>query len=103
LTLSFRGPRLAREWLDGQAAAGLVAYDADTDTYQLGPEAAMALADENSPVSVARGMNTFAAMFHDKPRIVEVFRGDGALSWCDHYLCLFPGQSGSSGRDIEPT
>ena len=73
-------PRLVREWLDGQAAGGLVAYDADADTYELGPEAAMALADEGSPVFVARAMNTFASMFHDMPRIAEAFRGDGALS-----------------------
>src|SRR5262245_1888839 len=57
-------PRLVREWLDGQAAGGLVAYDADADTFELGPEAAMALADEDSPVFVARAMNTFASMFH---------------------------------------
>src|SRR5439155_24098530 len=28
-------PRLVREWLDGQAAAGLVSYDAAKDTYTL--------------------------------------------------------------------
>ena len=84
-------PRLVREWLDGQAAGGLVAYDADADTYELGPEAAMALADEGSPVFVARGMNTFASMFHDMPKIAEAFRGDGALSWGDHHPCLFCG------------
>src|ERR1700754_3157100 len=38
-------PRLVREWLDGQAAAGLVAYDPDADRYSLSAEAAMALAD----------------------------------------------------------
>src|SRR5690349_963615 len=53
--------RLIREWLDAQAAAGLVAYDADSDTYELSPEAAMALADEDSPVFVARGMNTIGS------------------------------------------
>ncbi|MGH9001466.1 MAG: hypothetical protein ACRDY7_19005, partial [Acidimicrobiia bacterium] len=29
-------PRLVREWLDGQAAAGLVAYDPTADSYELG-------------------------------------------------------------------
>src|SRR5215469_15516031 len=77
--------RLVREWLDSQAAGGLVSYDADADTYELLPEAAMALADEGSPVFVARGMNTFASMFHDMSRIAEAFRGDGALSWGDHH------------------
>ena len=84
-------PRLVREWLDGQAAGGLVAYDADADTSELGPEAAMALADDGSPVFVARGMNTFASLFHDMSRIAEAFRGDGSLSWGDHHPCLFCG------------
>jgi hypothetical protein len=28
-------PRLVREWLDGQAAGGLVGYDATDDRYEL--------------------------------------------------------------------
>src|SRR5215469_17289001 len=40
-------PRLVTEWLDGQAAAGLVSYDPATGTYGLTVEAAMALADDN--------------------------------------------------------
>ena len=32
-------PRLTREWLDGQAARGLVAYDAADDSYALVDEA----------------------------------------------------------------
>ena len=82
-------PRLVREWLDGQAAGGLVAYDADADTYELGPEAAMALADDTSPVFVARAMNTFGSMFMDVQKTATAFRGDGALSWGDHHPCLF--------------
>jgi hypothetical protein len=48
-------PRLVREWLDGQVAAGLVEYDAKTDSYSMSPEATMALADDSSPVFTARG------------------------------------------------
>jgi 2-polyprenyl-3-methyl-5-hydroxy-6-metoxy-1,4-benzoquinol methylase len=84
-------PRLVREWLDGQAAAALVAYDADSDTYELRPEAAMALSDDTSPVFVARAMNTFASMFMDMQKTATAFRGDGALSWSDHHPCLFSG------------
>ena len=36
--------RLVREWLDSQAAGGLVVYDPPADTYELTAEAAMALA-----------------------------------------------------------
>ena len=84
-------PRVVREWLDGQAAAGLVAYDVYADTYELGPEAALALADENSPVFVARGMNTLGSMFMDMQKIAAAFRSDGAMSWGEHHPCLFNG------------
>jgi len=83
--------RLVREWLDGQAAAGLVAYDAARDTYELGAEAAMALADDSSPVFVARGMNAIGAMFMDVQKVARAFRGDGALAWGEHHPCLFSG------------
>jgi SAM-dependent methyltransferase len=83
--------RVVREWLDGQAAGGLVAYDSGADTYELSPEAAMALADENSPVFVARGMNTLGSLFIDMPKTAAAFRGNGAMSWGDHHPCLFSG------------
>lgn len=84
-------PRLVREWLDGQAASGLVGYDAVADTYSLSAEAAMALADDTSPVFTARAMNAFASMFKDIDKIKAAFLGDGALSWADHDPCLFKG------------
>ncbi len=83
--------RLVREWLDGQAAASLVSYDAESDTYELDQEAAMALSDERSPVFIARAMNTLASMFMDMKKTATAFRGDGALSWGDHHPCLFSG------------
>jgi len=84
-------PRLVREWLDGQVAGGLVSWEPDTDRYQLSTEAAMALADDNSPVFVARAMNAFGSMFMDITKVSDAFRGDGALSWGDHHPCLFSG------------
>jgi 2-polyprenyl-3-methyl-5-hydroxy-6-metoxy-1,4-benzoquinol methylase len=84
-------PRLVREWLDGQVAGGLVAWDADTDRYELSPEAAMALADDTSPAFVARAMNAFGSLFMDITKVSDAFRGDGALSWGDHHPCLFSG------------
>jgi 2-polyprenyl-3-methyl-5-hydroxy-6-metoxy-1,4-benzoquinol methylase len=84
-------PRLVREWLDGQAAGGLIAYDSPTDSYRLSPEAAMALADDESPVFVARGMNTLRALYIDLDKVADAFRSDGALSWGDHHPCLFSG------------
>ena len=62
-------PRLVREWLDGQVAAGLIQYHADTDSYEMSAEAGLALADESSPVFTARAMNAFASMFLDMEKL----------------------------------
>src|SRR4029450_9709498 len=61
------------------------------DTYELGPEAALALAQDDSPAFVARAMNAFGSMFIAFDKIAQAFRGDGALSWGDHHPCLFSG------------
>jgi 2-polyprenyl-3-methyl-5-hydroxy-6-metoxy-1,4-benzoquinol methylase len=84
-------PRLVREWLDGQTAGGLIDYESAADTYQLSTEGAMALADDESPVFVARGMNALRAFYLDLDKVADAFRGDGALSWGDHHPCLFSG------------
>jgi 2-polyprenyl-3-methyl-5-hydroxy-6-metoxy-1,4-benzoquinol methylase len=83
--------RLVREWLDSQVAGGLVTYDADADTYELGEAASMALADDSAPVFVARGMNAFASMFIDLDKIASAYRGNGGLGWGEHHPCLFQG------------
>ena len=58
----------------------------------LGPEAAMALADDGSPVFVARGdERRSASMFLDVQKVAAAFRGDGALAWGEHHPCLFCG------------
>jgi 2-polyprenyl-3-methyl-5-hydroxy-6-metoxy-1,4-benzoquinol methylase len=84
-------PRLTREWLDGQAAAGIVTYDASADTYAMSDEVAMVLADDTSPAFMARGMNALMAMMIDGQRLADAFRADGAFSWGDHHECLFRG------------
>jgi 2-polyprenyl-3-methyl-5-hydroxy-6-metoxy-1,4-benzoquinol methylase len=84
-------PRLTREWLDTQAGAGLIDFDAAKDTYALSSEAAMALADDASPVFVARAMHAFASLMIDVPKVVAAFRGDGGIPWGDHHHCLFSG------------
>jgi hypothetical protein len=76
-------PRLVREWLDTQAAAGLVSYDAAKDTDELAAETAMALSDDQSPVFVARAMNAFGSTFIDMEKTVAAFRGNGGIAWGD--------------------
>ncbi len=84
-------PRVVREWLDSQASGGLLAYDSTADTYELTAEAALALADDTSPVFVARAMNTLGSMYMDMQKTAAAFRGDGAMSWGEHHPCLFAG------------
>jgi len=82
-------PRLVREWLNANAAAGYVEHAADG--YRLTPEQAMALANEDSPVFVAPGTNAVASCFTDIDKVLDAFRGDGALSWGQHHHRLFHG------------
>ncbi len=83
--------RLVREWLDGQAAGGLVEYDAKADTYRLSPEAVKVLAEDGAPTFVARAMNAVGSFYIDLEKVKRAFKGDGALSWGDHSKCLFDG------------
>jgi SAM-dependent methyltransferase len=82
-------PRLVREWLDANAAAGYLEH-ADGG-YRLPPEQAMALANESSPVFVAPGTNVVGACFTDIDKVLDAFRGDGALPWSEHHHRLFHG------------
>ena len=84
-------PRLVREWLDGQTASGLIDRNAAADTYELSDAAAMALADENSPVFTARAMNAVGSLYADVEKVTSAFRGNGALGWRDHDPRLFRG------------
>ena len=84
-------PRLVAEWLDGQAAAGLVSYDPETRTYRLTGEASLALANDDSPVFTARAMNAVGSMYADIDKLTSAFRGTGALRWGDHDSRLFRG------------
>ena len=54
-------PRLIREWLHTQAAAGYL--ESSDGKFRLPEEQAMALADEDSPVYVAGGASVLASLF----------------------------------------
>src|SRR5688572_8332960 len=91
-------PRLVREWLDANAASGYL--EAVDGGYRLPPEQAMALANEDSPVFVAPGQSVVAACFMDLDKLIQAFKGNGALPRGAHHdvpRCrevLPPGPSG---------
>ncbi|HZE67703.1 MAG TPA: class I SAM-dependent methyltransferase [Sporichthyaceae bacterium] len=84
-------PRLTAEWLRQQAAAGLIEFDPDADTFTLSEAGTMALADDTSPVFMARGMTAMASFWMDMDKVAAAMRGDGAVAWGDHHPHLFTG------------
>jgi len=76
--------RYVREWLNAQAAGGYLSYHAVSDTYELSPEQAMVLADEDSPVYVPHAWNVPAAMWFDEPKALEAFRSGRGVAWGEH-------------------
>jgi len=83
--------RYVAEWLNSQAAGGYVDYHAVSGTYELSPEQAMVLADEDSPVFMPHAWNVPAAMWSGEDRAAEAFRTGKGIAWGDHDGRLFCG------------
>lgn len=83
--------RYVREWLGSQVAGGYVAYHAISDTYELTPEQAFVLADEDSPVFIPNAWNVPASMWADEAKAVEAFRTGKGIAWGDHNGRLYCG------------
>lgn len=65
--------RWIREWLQGQASAGLIDYKGE-GRFALSPEAACVLADENNPLFLAGGFCALPAQMAILERLPESFR-----------------------------
>jgi SAM-dependent methyltransferase len=76
--------RYVREWLNAQAAGGYVDYHASSDTYELSPEQAIVLADEDSPVFIPNAWNAPAALWLGEGRALEAFRTGKGVAWGEH-------------------
>ena len=76
--------RYVREWLNAQAAGGFVTYDPATKRYELPPEQAMALADEDSPAFVGGAFELATATLKATPHIEEVFKSGAGFGWHEH-------------------
>lgn len=83
--------RYVREWLNAQAAGGYVVYHAVSNTYELTPEQAMVLADEDSPVYIPNAWNVPASMWFDEEQALEAFRTGKGVAWGDHHGRLYCG------------
>jgi 2-polyprenyl-3-methyl-5-hydroxy-6-metoxy-1,4-benzoquinol methylase len=84
-------PRYVDEWLNAQAAAGYVSFDAATGRYTLPPEQAAVLADETSPAFFPGLFEVAAACWAATDRTTQNFRTGDGIKWGDHHPCLFQG------------
>ena len=75
--------RYVREWLGNQAAGGYVVYNSVEGTFELPPEQAMVVADEDSPVFLGGAFETIASCYADHALVVDAFRS-GAGSRLAH-------------------
>jgi SAM-dependent methyltransferase len=83
--------RYVREWLGNQAAGGYVLYNPTDGTYELPPEQAMVLANEDSPVFLGGAFETIASCYADHNTFVDAFRTGAGFAWGDHDDRLFSG------------
>jgi SAM-dependent methyltransferase len=78
------GEAYAREWLNAQAAGGIVDYDPTTGEYTLPVEHAVALTDESSPAYVPGFFQIALGTLQDSDRIFEKARSGAGLGWHEH-------------------
>jgi SAM-dependent methyltransferase len=83
--------RYVREWMNAQAAGGILDYHADTGRYVLPDEHAFALAQDDSPAFLPGGFEIVQSMLIDEPRLREAFRTGEGVGWDEHHPCLFRG------------
>ena len=87
--------RNIREWLNAQAAGGIVTYadngPGEEATYTLPEEQALALSVEGSPVFLCGAYQILAAVYKDLPKVEEAFKSGKGLGWHEHDVCLFRG------------
>ncbi|MCX2724722.1 class I SAM-dependent methyltransferase [Roseibium salinum] len=76
--------RYVREWLNSQVAGDYIAYHANSDTYEMTPEQAMVLANEDSPVFLPTAWAVPASMWADEEKALEAFRTGNGIPWGDH-------------------
>ncbi len=74
--------RWVREWLHGQAASGIVAYDGD-GRFQLTTDVAKLLADEDALDFMGHVFDSLPYTFSVIERMPEVFRSGRGIGWDD--------------------
>jgi SAM-dependent methyltransferase len=77
--------RYVQEWLNAQSASGYLTYHPESATYELQPENAIVLADEDSPYFMPTAWNIPASMWFDEEKAINAFRTGKGVAWGDHH------------------
>jgi SAM-dependent methyltransferase len=75
--------RYVREWANSQAAAGYLAYHAESATYELPAEHVPVLADEASPMYMPGAFDVPGSMWLDQERTLHAFRTGEGVPWSE--------------------
>ena len=90
--------RYVREWLANQAAGGYLEYESARGSYQLPPEHALVLTDEDSPVHMASGFQQMAAIWAIEEKLEAAFRSGDGVAWHEQH----PGVFGATEAMFKP-
>lgn len=83
--------RYVREWLNANAAAHYVEYDASEDTYFMTPEQSFALAQDDTAVHLPGFHHMVASLMKDEEKLTDIFRTGKGFGWHEHEKGLFEG------------
>jgi SAM-dependent methyltransferase len=83
--------RYVSEWLNSQVAGGYVDYHPVSQTFELSPEQAFVLADEESPAFIPNAWQVPISMFADVDLSIAAFRSGKGVAWGDHDSRLHKG------------
>jgi 2-polyprenyl-3-methyl-5-hydroxy-6-metoxy-1,4-benzoquinol methylase len=81
--------RYLREWLNAMAAAQYLEYDATSQRYNLTPEYAMVLADEESPFFVGSYFQMVQSVMTVAPKVADSFRSGKGVAQADYPPWMF--------------
>jgi len=84
-------PRLAREWLASQRAAGYLEFDDASGRFVLPAEHAFVLAQPDSPAFMTPAFDVTSAIWRAEEQLVESFRTGTGVGWHQHDCRLFSG------------
>ncbi|QGM47798.1 methyltransferase domain-containing protein [Methylocystis heyeri] len=84
-------PKYLHEWLGSNAAAGYVAYDAETECFSLTPEQAHIFTREGQPACMQGFFQAVVSQFETHEKAVETFRSGRGRPWGEHAAGCFCG------------